>query len=29
MEELGALGDVIFIRARRMGQNTKFDGAEF
>ena len=27
MEELGALGDIIFIRARRMGQNTNFDGA--
>ena len=27
--ELGALGNVIFIRARRMGQNTRFDGGEF
>ena len=26
MGELGALGDVIFIRARRMGQNMRFDG---
>ena len=29
MGELGALGDVIFTRARRMGQNMRFDGGEF
>ena len=29
MGELGTLGDVIFTQARRMGENTKFDGGEF
>ena len=27
--ELGALGDVIFTQAHRMGQNTRFDSGEF
>ena len=25
MEDLGALADIIFIRARRMGQSNRFD----
>ena len=29
MGELGALGDVIFIRACRMGQNLKFMAGNF
>ena len=28
MEELGALGDVIFRWARRIDQNQKFDGGD-
>ena len=29
MEDLGALGDIIFTWVRRMGQNNRFDWTEF